>query len=416
MPDCRYNVIERHEDSDSFTITGEIAHIVAQEPGGPRGDHHDRSNIDEYSNLLLLCEKCHKVIDTQLNAYTVERLHQIKKDHEKWVSSRLSPDEKFSGVTPPRDYITDRVQSTLLPVTNIPMYVYIAPCDLTETEVKEELIWPEDRKIIFPYLVREKKLISFCDLRKYKNNPFGRAIDPHTAERLDAISWWDDPDYSRWYMALLNRSLNKLTGRKQLNLDKDHFRYYFEPERDENGKPATRNVRYKALKGSTSTRQVAWRPTFRYKEGSKNHWEHLAVSLHFHRVDNRSWCLSIRPERRFTRDGYITLAPKTTGKRSTSRHAKLYNIGVLQEVHFWREYLSEGKPRIILHYGNQALVIDNEMVHTKIEWPGVPDDAKTVTNVRHEDDLFTLAEHRDALEDDFDEDLDLEEDEYFEEE
>src|SRR6266571_768033 len=64
-------------------VTAEVAHIVAESIDGPRGDYPlpvERRN--EQSNLLLLCAKHHKIIDEKLQYYTVERLRQLKEDHE----------------------------------------------------------------------------------------------------------------------------------------------------------------------------------------------------------------------------------------------------------------------------------------------------------------------------------------------
>lgn len=413
MPDCRCDVIQEVEGKDRFVITGEVAHIVAQEPGGPRGSHpYDRSVIDEYDNLILLCEKHHKIVDSSPEQYPVERLRQIKLDHEEWVASTRSRQERFTGINQPSALVSETVRSTLLPVSNIPLSVFLAPCDFSEGDIKVLMAFPSDSKVMFPFLVREKKLITFFDTRKGEGNPFAKIVDPYTAEKHDAVSWWDDPDLYRWYIALLNRSLNKLTGRRGLLLDKDHGRYYFPPCRQsENDEPIARKVRYKALMGSWVDRQVAWRPTFRYKDGDKNYWEHFAVSLYFHRVDKLSWCLSLRPERRFTRDGFTPLTPKGIGRRSASVHSRQYNIDVLTEVHFWREYLSDNSPRIIMPFGYQALVVENEMIDADIEWPGVPGDVKQVTNIRHDEDLFSLAEFEEAMEEEgFDEEIEWGED------
>jgi hypothetical protein len=69
---------------------------------------------------------------------------------------------------------------------------------------------------MLPFIVREQELLTFDNLT-YSESP------------IPAVKWWDDPDRCLWYVALLNRSLNKLTGRKGLQLDKEHHRYYFEP-------------------------------------------------------------------------------------------------------------------------------------------------------------------------------------------
>jgi hypothetical protein len=48
---------------------------------------------NSYANLILLCRNHHKVIDAQEGEYTVERLHQMKAQHEAWVREQLGFDE-----------------------------------------------------------------------------------------------------------------------------------------------------------------------------------------------------------------------------------------------------------------------------------------------------------------------------------
>ncbi len=73
-------------------VLGEEAHIVAQREDGPRGHDADRSNIDGFENLLLLCAADHKRVDEQPDIYTVDRLQQIKREHEKWAADRWASD------------------------------------------------------------------------------------------------------------------------------------------------------------------------------------------------------------------------------------------------------------------------------------------------------------------------------------
>lgn len=64
-------------------VTGRVAHICAQSPGGPR---YDATQTDEerhaFDNLLLLCGAHHDVVDDDPEAYTVSRLRQMKSTHE----------------------------------------------------------------------------------------------------------------------------------------------------------------------------------------------------------------------------------------------------------------------------------------------------------------------------------------------
>ena len=401
FPDCRRKLVADATELDGDVVLGEVAHIVAQSKDGPRGKYPPPGgDIDSYENLILLCKEHHKLIDGQPGTYSVVKLLQMKEDHERWVSERLSRDERFQQAYKPAQLVTETVHSTLLPVSQMPRYVYVAPCSLSEAEVKDRIVYPRNREIMLPFIIRGGNLIAFRNLGE-EHGPFHQIIDVAAAERHYAPDWWEDPDLYRWYVTLLNRALNKLTGRRGLNLDKKHSRYYFEPR--EGGQ--SWSVTYHSLSGRKASRQVVWRPKFRHSGELKNYWEHFAVGLRFHRVTQTGWCLSIRPERRFTRDGYVPLTPKGIGRRSTSRKSRMYNINVLKEVNFWRDYLSDGSPRIIFKFGSQNLIVQTEMMSAEVCWPGVPDDTEFFKHVRYEDDLFTYAEYQAALEteiDDFD--------------
>lgn len=78
-------------------ILGEICHIEAAEENGPR---FNKESDDEYrrsfSNLLLLCESCHKIIDTKIDEYTSPTLIQWKKNHEeKFQSSNYNVNKQI---------------------------------------------------------------------------------------------------------------------------------------------------------------------------------------------------------------------------------------------------------------------------------------------------------------------------------
>ena len=70
----------------------------------------------------------------------------------------------------------------------------------------------------------------------------------------------------------------------------------------------------------------------------------------------------------------------------------MYNFDVLQDVQFWRDYLSGSSPRIIARFGGQALVIENDLISTTVTWPAVRDDLGNRLQATYEDDLFSLAD------------------------
>lgn len=76
-------------------VLGEEAHIVARSEEGPRGRDGDRSDVDGYNNLILLCPDDHTRIDAQPEVYPVEFLQKTKKTHEKWAERRPPEPERI---------------------------------------------------------------------------------------------------------------------------------------------------------------------------------------------------------------------------------------------------------------------------------------------------------------------------------
>lgn len=393
-PSCRKHLIADDQQVGEDVLIGEVAHIVAQNIGGPRGDQEPPGGShDGQANLILLCREHHAIIDRRPAQFPVAKLVQWKSDHEEWVHRQLFPHDHFAHQAAPAETIVERVYSTLLPIHHVPRYVYLAECMVGANEVGSSIHQDcQPRNVLTPFIVRGGNLLTFCDLDD-ENNPFRRVADPYSAEKHHADVWWNDPDSCRDYVALLNRSLSMLTRRLGLGFDEDHRRYYFKTANND-----VREVTYTSMGGRRQTRRVAWQPTIRATGERRKYWEHLAVSLRFHRTSEQAWCLSVRPERRFTLDGQEPLTPAATSRRSTSRKSHMYNIDVLAEVHFWRHFLSHGQPRASLRFGGQSLVIGTDLLTTDARWPKIPEDTHKHMKIVYEDDLLSLADYNEVVE------------------
>ena len=78
FPGCHNPIIE-----DSTIITGEICHIKAKNPKGPRFDlKQTDKQRKSYENLILLCKRHHKIVDAEPDIYNVTALIELKKHHE----------------------------------------------------------------------------------------------------------------------------------------------------------------------------------------------------------------------------------------------------------------------------------------------------------------------------------------------
>jgi CBASS immunity sensor of nucleotide second messenger signals/HNH endonuclease len=79
---CNEYLFRHHVTLEAVNL-GELAHIVAFSPEGPRGKDGDRpEQINDPSNLMLLCPRCHKLIDTTGSKYSRSLLQRHKKEHE----------------------------------------------------------------------------------------------------------------------------------------------------------------------------------------------------------------------------------------------------------------------------------------------------------------------------------------------
>ncbi|MFX3643322.1 MAG: hypothetical protein ACE3L7_32520 [Candidatus Pristimantibacillus sp.] len=78
-PDCPAEIVDSEND-----YVGELAHIEAAEPKGPRFNpeqtDEERRGID---NLMFMCHPHHTKIDNNIEKFPVERLKEFKYNHEK---------------------------------------------------------------------------------------------------------------------------------------------------------------------------------------------------------------------------------------------------------------------------------------------------------------------------------------------
>lgn len=78
---------------DSVTLkklnNSNFAHIVASAPNGPRGNDDSYKLSDEIENLMLMCQKHHKLIDENPNIYTIPVLQKMKEEQERKIEELL---------------------------------------------------------------------------------------------------------------------------------------------------------------------------------------------------------------------------------------------------------------------------------------------------------------------------------------
>jgi len=141
FPGCGAPLVKPGTFGTRPVVIGEIAHIVSETPDGPRGKHYlPAGQHNKHTNLIFLCSPHHTEVDTQPEIYTVERLKQMKRDHEDAVEVAVAQTklkEKLELVDLP--LITEVVHSTLLPVIRMPRYIFSAPCKYGDSQEKQAI-------------------------------------------------------------------------------------------------------------------------------------------------------------------------------------------------------------------------------------------------------------------------------------
>lgn len=93
FPNCHIPLV----DKASGKVTGKICHIKARQPGGPRYDpDQPEEERHGFGNLILMCPIHHDVIDSDEKSYTVERLKQIKANHESLHAGGHEPSDEVA--------------------------------------------------------------------------------------------------------------------------------------------------------------------------------------------------------------------------------------------------------------------------------------------------------------------------------
>lgn len=111
LPTCHVALAQDTESGSALSI-GEAAHILGDKPGSARYDPEiTERKRDHVDNLLYVCGNCHKIIDRDVESYPIERLRQIKADHEAKVEAGVNAALASVGF-PELRKVVERLSST----------------------------------------------------------------------------------------------------------------------------------------------------------------------------------------------------------------------------------------------------------------------------------------------------------------
>ena len=393
FPGCS-EVLVREDSTTRMAVNlGEAAHIVGSSRQGPRGGipmdevERDRRAV----NRILLCATHHTVVDKQPLVYTVEVLRQMKADQ---LSRQQRPKPVRIGTIEASQ--PERLHSSLLPVVGLPVVVESASVrdsSLSEAQIGSQLRYGKgSRGIVFPFIVRDGRLWTFSRLRQ-QQHPFRPIVDSDV-EEIDLVELASSDEGHRRVVALLNRAIGRHLGMQGIRFDREHQRYWFMADRNyDTGDIVERSYQYETKTGRRQRRAVVHHAHRRTGE-AKDEWYHEAARLRFERFGD-SWFLAVRPEFHLTVDGAEPMPSHRIGRRITRKKSHLYNDGYLDRLWFWRQFLSDGGPRLTIKAGEQSILIEAAYATTEVTWPGVPGDTIDVKADLAQETLFTIADFMD---------------------
>ena len=100
---CEFNGCNKPVWRNDLTLSdgnfGEVTHIIAASEDGPRGSEESSDLQIEFSNLMLLCQQCHKEIDDNPEQYLAETLQKWKQEHEDRIEIQTSHSEDIHKST-----------------------------------------------------------------------------------------------------------------------------------------------------------------------------------------------------------------------------------------------------------------------------------------------------------------------------
>lgn len=388
FPGCDRRLVVLEDDVTDQIVLGEVAHIVGLKKGSARW-RASLSDEDRNApkNLVVLCGDHHKIIDSPSNdrKYSEVVVRRMKHEHERIHSDR--PSEVAA-----KRMVQETLTSSMLLVEGLPARLYSARCRETNPLSVVRLIQRAELSAddLVPFYLRDGVIWSFWDLSD-KAGPLAASVDTSTASDVDAEVAWRDPDLHRRYVAILNRSVTLHLERRGLFRDKKHGRHYFAARRA----GEERRLVYPTLRGKQQPFSVVREERSRAGD-RKGVWWHQAVRLRFERIGPQSWYVTLRPEFHLSADGVEPLPARRVTGRVTRRKSTMYNDPYLQRVHFWRWFLTNGEPRLIIRAG-QPIVVSASPVEVDVSWPGVPEDDASYVAPDFEETLLTLADRADAI-------------------
>lgn len=139
FPQCDARLVE-----DAGIVTGIVCHIKARRPGGPRYDPHQTAEERHgFENLILMCGRHAKIIDSDPRQFTVDQLQEIKAIHERDRLCELSRGDAEKAELLFKDYRAIYIKAARKVIVNRPSAVHAENVTIKTTRQRVNIAPPD---------------------------------------------------------------------------------------------------------------------------------------------------------------------------------------------------------------------------------------------------------------------------------
>jgi len=249
------------------------------------------------------------------------------------------------------DRVNEKLISNLLPVLELPKFVYSSPTPLRDKSDLQKLSTAKSHP---PFLLRSERLFTFSNLRE-EGSAFRGVIEQKQIESEEFKTWFGG-DKHNWAVELLNLHLKAFAYDRYLRFDGKGQRFFFSPHKEQ---PKT--IRW-SIGGKQASREVTTPHTATRinSEGTKERfpfgWRHQGVRSNFVHLPMGLF-LRVEPTWLLTKDGKVPRGGSRVGPVLSHWLNQERNGQILRSIRFWSLVLARGKNEICIQTGQAPIRI-----------------------------------------------------------
>ena len=237
--------------------------------------------------------------------------------------------------------VTETLDTNMWPFRSVPRQLFTYPTHYKNRgDIFKKLSYDDA-----PFFVIKNSLIyTFVPLEKTFQKFFVQVVSE--GQKRSDYAFRDVVDSAvlrTYYVELLNEYIRDFMGKRGLKYQRDFRRYYFNLREPEVERTATYTSRVHRKKSEKTVVKY-------YEYAADKFYRHDAVSLQPLFVDNRVY-LVVSPKYLFTLDRTTPLPGDKITRYTNYLNMRVWNNGVLSQLHFWHDFLARSGGEITVFDG-----------------------------------------------------------------